>query len=192
MKFYRRGSRRSGRIHRGHAEGLPAVDIKLTYIKALGPSINRDARGHTKRGKTVGESLYGGGIRDDHIICLECGKALQLLSNRHLALHGLTASSYRQKWSISPHTPLTSYRLAQRRYQLAHSLEQCEQTIPSDDDEMEDFFHELAEVLTILQGQVHLAQKSLSSYTLSPEYLEAMQHTVMRIGQRMSGGLLTS
>jgi hypothetical protein len=140
----------------------------------------------------VGESLYGGGIRDDHIICLECGKALQLLSNRHLALHGLTPSSYRQKWSISPHIPLTSHRLAQRRYQLAHSLEQCEQTIPSDDDEMDDFFHELAEVLTILQGQVHLAQKSLSSYTLSREYLEAIQHTVMRIGQRMSGGLLTS
>jgi hypothetical protein len=70
--------------------------------------------------------------------------------------------------SVRPFNP--SHHLAQRRYQLAPSSEQCEQTIPSEDDEMDDFFHELAEVLTMLQGQVHLAQKSLSSYTLSREY----------------------
>ncbi len=43
-----------------------------------------------------------------------------------------------------------------------------------------------------IQGQVHLAQKSLSSYMVPQEYLEAIQHTVMRIGQRMQGGSLPS
>ncbi|ETX00954.1 MAG: hypothetical protein ETSY1_09350 [Candidatus Entotheonella factor] len=140
----------------------------------------------------MGQNLYGGGIRDDYITCLECGKALQLLSNRHLALHGLTPNTYRQKWGISPHILLTSHRLAQRRCQLANSLEKHELTLPGDDANMDDFFHELAEALTIIQGQVHLAQKSLSSYMVPQEYLEAIQHTVMRIGQRMQGGSLPS
>lgn len=127
-----------------------------------------------------------GGIRDDHIICLECGKALQLLSNRHLELHGLTPDIYRQKWGISPHIPLTSHRLAHRRYQLANHLERYDQNMFGEEDEMGDFFHELAEALTVIQGQVHLAQKSLSSYMRPREYLDAIQHTVMRrIGQRM-------
>ncbi len=64
--------------------------------------------------------------------------------------------------------------------------------MPGEDDEMDDFFHELAEALTIIQGQVHLAQKSLSSYMLPREYLEAIEHTVRRIGQRMQGDSLTS
>ncbi len=140
----------------------------------------------------MGKNLYGGGIREDHIICLECGKTLQLLSNRHLALHGLTPGIYRQKWGISPHIPLTSHRLAQRRYQLAHHLERYEPMMPGDDDAMNDFFHELAEALTVIQGQVHLAQKSLSSYMRPREYLEAIQDTVMRLGERLQDDSLTS
>ncbi len=147
----------------------------------------------------MGKNSYGGGIRDDHIVCLECDKILQLLSNRHLALHGLTPATYRQKWGISPHIPLTSHRLAQRRYQLANNfnLEKHEQTRPDEgayqkgfahlEEAEDDFLHELAEALTVIQGQVHLAQTSLSSYMRPQEYLEAIQHTVMRIGQRMQG-----
>ena len=135
---------------------------------------------------------YGGGIRDDYIICLECGKALQLLSNRHLSGHRLTPAGYRQKWGISPHIPLTSHHLARRRYELASQLERAEQTTVGLHHEMGDFFHELAEALTMIQGQVHLAQKSLSSYMTSREYLEAIQHTVIRIGQRMQDSSLTS
>lgn len=99
----------------------------------------------------------------------------------------MTPDIYRQKWGISPHIPLTSHRLAQRRYQLANQLERYEPGMLSEEDEMGDFFHELAEALTVIQGQVHLAQKSLSSYMRPQEYLDAIQHTVMRIGQRMQG-----
>ncbi len=130
-------------------------------------------------------------IRSDHIICLECDKALQLLSNRHLALHGLAPDSYRQKWGLSPDIPLTSRRLAQRRQQLASSIDKHDLTLDAPEAEI-DFFHELAEALTVIHGQVHLAQKSLSSHTVSQEYLEAIQHTVMRIGQRMQGDMPSS
>lgn len=124
----------------------------------------------SRKGETLGEDSYRehrglASIRSDHIICLECDKALQLLSNRHLAMHGLTPDAYRQKWCLSPDTSLTSKRLAQRRQQLAHSIGQCELALDATEAEM-DFFHELAEALTVIYGQVHLAQKCLSSYTV--------------------------
>lgn len=84
-----------------------------------------------------------------------------------------------------------SRRLVERRQQLANSFDQHDLTLEATEAEM-DFFHELAEALTVIHGQVHLAQKSLSSHTVSQEYLEAIQHTVMRIGQRMQGDLPAS
>ena len=39
-------------------------------------------------------------IQRTQVICLECGKAFKLLSNRHLALHGLTPRKYKQKHGI--------------------------------------------------------------------------------------------
>jgi hypothetical protein len=96
-----------------------------------------------------------------------------------------------------------SQRIAQHRYELAKRLKRNQQTrhgenayqhslaLLSTGAEMDDFFHELAEALTFIQGQVYLAQKYLSSYMRPQEYLEAIQHTVMRMGQRMQGDLPT-
>src|SRR5687768_7570672 len=39
-------------------------------------------------------------IQRHQVICLECGKSFKLLSNRHLALHGLTPREYKQKHGI--------------------------------------------------------------------------------------------
>ncbi len=117
-------------------------------------------------------------------MCLECDKALQLLSNRHLALHGLTPETYRQKWGLTPDIPLTSNHLAKRRHQLASRIEQHDLKLDATEAEM-DFLHELAEALTVIHGQIHLAQKYLSSQVVPQEYLEAIQHTVMRIGKRL-------
>ena len=54
-----------------------------------------------------------------HITCQECGKALILLSHRHLALHHLTPESYRRKYGMSAGQPLCAQSLSQRRYKLA-------------------------------------------------------------------------
>ena len=37
-------------------------------------------------------------IKEKSITCLECGKSMKVLTKRHLAIHGLDAVSYREKW----------------------------------------------------------------------------------------------
>ncbi len=58
-------------------------------------------------------------VQVDHITCLECGKALQLLSHRHLACHGLTPQAYKRKHGIPQTQTLSSEALHLRRQQLA-------------------------------------------------------------------------
>jgi predicted transcriptional regulator len=54
-------------------------------------------------------------LQHAQVICLECGKAHRLLSSPHLALHGLTATAYKQKWGIPLGLPLSARSLTQRR-----------------------------------------------------------------------------
>ena len=54
-------------------------------------------------------------LQHSQVICLECGKAHRLLSNRHLVLHGLTAKDYKKKWRIPLGRPLSARALTQRR-----------------------------------------------------------------------------
>ncbi len=58
-------------------------------------------------------------IEEGRIRCLECGKALMLLSHRHLASHGLTPASYRRKHRLAIDQPLCAKSLLRRRRLLA-------------------------------------------------------------------------
>ncbi len=60
-------------------------------------------------------------IQQDQIICLECGKALQLLSHRHLASHGLPPRTYKAKYHIAADEALCSRSVRRRRLQLARA-----------------------------------------------------------------------
>lgn len=61
-------------------------------------------------------------IQRNQVICLESGKAYKLLSNRHLALYGLTPREYKKKWGIPMTTPLSARSLTNRRRRLAKEL----------------------------------------------------------------------
>ncbi len=61
-------------------------------------------------------------IQRNRVICLECGKAFKLLSNRHLALHGLTPREYKQKHGIRMTQALSARTLSARRRKLAKEL----------------------------------------------------------------------
>lgn len=63
-----------------------------------------------------------GSIQLEIVICLECGKALQLLSHRHLATHGLTPRTYKRKHGLCLTQALCTQALARRREALAHNL----------------------------------------------------------------------
>lgn len=66
--------------------------------------------------------MRNGSIQQEKVICLECGKALQLLSHRHLAAHGLTPMTYKRKHSLCSTQSLCTYDLARRREALAQHL----------------------------------------------------------------------
>jgi predicted transcriptional regulator len=54
-------------------------------------------------------------ITDKSIPCLECGKSFKLLTHRHLALHGLTAEEYKNKWGYPKDIPLVCKSLQRER-----------------------------------------------------------------------------
>ena len=58
-------------------------------------------------------------IQRNKIICLECGREFKQLSRTHLASHGLTPRTYKQKYSIALGTPLTAKSLSARRRKMA-------------------------------------------------------------------------
>ena len=61
-------------------------------------------------------------IQRNQVVCLECGKEFKLLSNRHLALHGLTPREYKQKHGIRMTQALSSRALTAKRRKLAKKL----------------------------------------------------------------------
>ena len=58
-----------------------------------------------------------GSIKEEAIVCLECGKTFKVITKKHLILHGLDAVSYREKWGLKKGTPLTCKELQRARRQ---------------------------------------------------------------------------
>ena len=56
-------------------------------------------------------------IKEKSVTCLVCGKAMKVLTKKHLALHGLDAVSYREKFGLKKGTPLTCKELQRARKQ---------------------------------------------------------------------------
>ncbi|OQX20331.1 MAG: hypothetical protein BWK76_01785 [Desulfobulbaceae bacterium A2] len=54
-------------------------------------------------------------IQANKIICLECGQEFKMLSPKHLASHGLTSVTYRQKYGFRRRQPLCAKNLSKRR-----------------------------------------------------------------------------
>lgn len=61
-------------------------------------------------------------IRERSITCLECGKTFKVISKRHLALHGLDAAAYREKWNLKKGTPLACKELLRTRRQKMNDM----------------------------------------------------------------------
>ncbi|MDR1686652.1 MAG: MucR family transcriptional regulator [Desulfovibrio sp.] len=54
-------------------------------------------------------------IKERSVQCLECGKVFKILSAKHLALHGLDAKSYREKWGLKKGAALAAKALQRDR-----------------------------------------------------------------------------
>ncbi len=54
-------------------------------------------------------------IKEQSVVCLECGKSFKILTKKHLASHGVDADAYRDKWGIKRNTPLVCKSLQRER-----------------------------------------------------------------------------
>lgn len=54
-------------------------------------------------------------IKEQSIVCLECGKSFKILTKKHLASHGLDADAYRERWGIKRNAPLVCKALQRER-----------------------------------------------------------------------------
>lgn len=54
-------------------------------------------------------------IKEQSIVCLECGKSFKILTKKHLASHGLDPDTYRERWGIKRNAPLVCKSLQRER-----------------------------------------------------------------------------
>ncbi len=58
-------------------------------------------------------------IRNDKVICLECGAEMRQLTSKHLVAHGMNQKEYRKKYGFSMRTPLAAKSLIRARSKAA-------------------------------------------------------------------------
>src|SRR5208283_3955221 len=58
-------------------------------------------------------------IKDDKVVCLECGAEMRQLTSKHLVSHGMDQKQYRKKYGFSMRTPLSAKSLTKARSKAA-------------------------------------------------------------------------
>jgi predicted transcriptional regulator len=61
-------------------------------------------------------------VKDDVVICLECGKPMRMLKRHLSAEHGLSVHEYKAKWSLGPDYPVVAPAYAKARSETAKRL----------------------------------------------------------------------
>ena len=59
-------------------------------------------------------------IKNDKIICLECGAEVKRLTSKHLVSHGMIPKEYRKKYGFPMRTPLSARSLTKARSKAAN------------------------------------------------------------------------
>ena len=61
-------------------------------------------------------------VKNDHIVCLDCGKKMKML-RRHLSTeHDMTPGEYRDRWDLAPDYPMVAPSYAEQRRTLAKKI----------------------------------------------------------------------
>jgi predicted transcriptional regulator len=61
-------------------------------------------------------------VKNDEIICLDCGQAQKTLKRHLWNAHGLTPEAYREKWRLPADYPLVAPEYAKRRSEMAKMI----------------------------------------------------------------------
>ena len=103
----------NNRISQNELHGL--IQSVFLALKGAGDSPGADAMAAaTLPAVTVKRS-----INDDHLVCLEDGKAFKSLKRHLAAHHGLTPAAYREKWNLPKTYPMVAPAYTKTRSRLA-------------------------------------------------------------------------
>lgn len=61
-------------------------------------------------------------VKENAIVCLECGKSFRILTKRHLALHNVTVDGYKEKYGYHRNIPLVCRSLQRERKEIMSSM----------------------------------------------------------------------
>lgn len=61
-------------------------------------------------------------IKNNEIICLECGRGQKMLKRHISTAHGLTPDEYRTKWNLRTNYPMVAPDYAKRRSEMAKKI----------------------------------------------------------------------
>jgi predicted transcriptional regulator len=78
----------------------------ISMVHKLSEGIRAVCQGGQPVEEVQSQVAVGKSIKEQSVVCLECGKSFKILTKRHLALHGLDADAYREKWGIKSRAPL--------------------------------------------------------------------------------------
>lgn len=61
-------------------------------------------------------------VKPGHIVCLECGKKMQMLKRHLTTEHGLTIDEYRARFNLPADYPMVAPNYAEKRRELAKEI----------------------------------------------------------------------
>ena len=96
------------------SEGVKKVFIILQQLQALEAGMVG-----ASDGDGMGKLTPQDSIQRNRVICLECNKEFKLLSNRHLALHGMNSRAYKLKYGLPLRQALSAKSLTLARRKIA-------------------------------------------------------------------------
>ena len=94
--------------------GVKKIFVILQQLQGLEASMPGSSAG-----EGIGKLTPQDSIQRHRVICLECHKEFKLLSNRHLALHGMNSREYKLKYGLPRRQALSAKSLTRARRKIA-------------------------------------------------------------------------
>ena len=96
-----------------------SVGVKKVFIMLQQLEVLEAGLPGTSDGEGTGKLTPQDSIQRNRVICLECHKEFKLLSNRHLALHGMNSREYKRKYGLPLRQALSAKSLTLARRKIA-------------------------------------------------------------------------
>lgn len=96
-----------------------SVSVKKVFIMLQQLEVLEAGIPGTSAGEGTGKLTPQDSIQRNRVICLECHKEFKLLSNRHLALHGMNSREYKRKYGLPLRQALSAKSLTLARRKIA-------------------------------------------------------------------------